>query len=62
MEVNQQAKAAGMHGREATTTFEVDTCGGNLCAHTTTHRGIITSGDVRGSVHHDGRVGYRDLT
>ena len=35
----------------ATSTFDVDTCGGNLCAQTTTHQGIMTSGDACGSAH-----------
>ena len=49
MEVNQQAKAAGVHGREATSTFGVGTCGDNLCAHTHAPQGIMASGDACGS-------------
>ena len=49
MEVNQQAKAAGVHGRAAMSTFGVGTCGDNLCAHTHAPQGIMASGGACGS-------------
>ena len=49
LRMNQQAKAAGVHSREATSTFGVGTCTDNLCAHTHALQGIIASGDACGS-------------
>ena len=49
MEVNQQVRAAGVHGREATRTFGVGTGADNRCARTHTLKGIMTSGDACGS-------------
>jgi hypothetical protein len=51
VDADQQAVFTGVHGLGAANTFEVDTCGGNLCARTTTHRGIITLGDACSSAH-----------